>query len=288
MRTCCTTRPTSSGSRSTAHTPGPASVPIWRGRRGPFRRVRGGTRAASRRRRAVRSRRSRHHRKAGRCCGPARTTGTFRSRRTAGRPGRMSRRRRSSRGRASSTSKRGISMRGPRTRRRTPSASTTCIRISGGRTTTAGRGRKRQILNDSPWSKLVEAERQSKKHEELEAPEGAPKVSGGHQENDEDEDEAEEKHHGREKDEDKEKDEGERQHSKFVVRWVSSRTLREASIRGQVLQGQIPEADADKSLPPAADDYELAVVGTDTTSFQNADESALTNNSYLIAKQSKE
>jgi len=146
----------------------------------------------------------------------------------------------------------------------------------------------RQILNDSPWSKLVEAERQSKKHEELEAPEGAPKVSGGHQENDEDEDEAEEKHHGREKDEDKEKDEGERQHSKFVVRWVSSRTLREASIRGQVLQGQIPEADADKSLPPAADDYELAVVGTDMTSFQNADESALTNKSYLIAKKSKE
>ncbi len=144
----------------------------------------------------------------------------------------------------------------------------------------------RQILNDSPWSKLVEAERQSKKHEELEAPEGAPKVSGAHQEDDEDEDEAEEKHHGREKD--KDKDEEEREHAKFAVRWVSARTLREASVRGQVLQGRIPEADSDKSLPPAADDYELAVVGTDMTSFQNADESALTNKSYLIAKKSKE
>ncbi len=111
----------------------------------------------------------------------------------------------------------------------------------------------RQILNDSPWSKLVEAERQNKKHEELEAPEGAPKVSGAHQEDDEDEDEPEEKHHGREKD--KDKDEEEREHAKFVVRWVSSR---------------------------------IAVVGTDMSSFQNADESALTNKSYLIAKKSKE
>src|SRR5206468_9604678 len=70
--------------------------------------------------------------------------------------------------------------------------------------------------------------------------------------------EREEEHKGKEKEE-----------LKFVVRWVSSRTLREASVRGQILRKQISEADADKSLPPAPADYELAVVGTDMTPFRS-------------------
>jgi len=73
-----------------------------------------------------------------------------------------------------------------------------------------------------------------------------------------------------------------------VVRWVSSRTLREASVRGQILRKQISEADADKSLPPAPADYELAVVGTDMTPFLSASESTLKSQTYLIAKKSKE
>src|SRR5207247_4213385 len=43
-----------------------------------------------------------------------------------------------------------------------------------------------KILNDSPWAKRIEAERGSKKHD-LEAPEGAPKVSGARGEDEEDE-----------------------------------------------------------------------------------------------------
>jgi hypothetical protein len=75
---------------------------------------------------------------------------------------------------------------------------------------------------------------------------------------------------------------------KFVVRWVSSRTLREASVRGGILQKRISEADAEKYLPPAPDDYQLAVVGTDMSSFHSADESILRDKTYLIAKKSKE
>jgi hypothetical protein len=140
-----------------------------------------------------------------------------------------------------------------------------------------------KILNDSPWAKRIEAERGSKKHD-LEAPEGAPKVSGARGEDEEDE--REEKERGGEREEEhkgKEKEE-----LKFVVRWVSSRTLREASVRGQILRKQISEADADKSLPPAPADYELAVVGTDMTPFLSASESTLKSQTYLIAKKSKE
>jgi hypothetical protein len=142
----------------------------------------------------------------------------------------------------------------------------------------------RRILNDSPWSKAPEVEREKKKLS-LEAPAGAPTAGKAEEE---EEDEQEEKHHGRkEEDEEKEREKGSRQ-AKFIVRWISSRTLREASVRGQVLRKQISEGDMDKQLPPAADDYELAVVGIDMTLFQNADEPTLRGSSYLRGKRSKE
>lgn len=139
----------------------------------------------------------------------------------------------------------------------------------------------RKILNDSPWSKAVEIEREEKKRS-LEAPAGAPKVAGAPGEDEEDERD--------EKDEDREKGgkDNKKDEVKFVVRWVSSRTLREASVHGQVLQGRIAQADEDKTLPPAADDYELALVGTDMSSFRGADESTLKGKTHLIAKKSKE
>ena len=139
----------------------------------------------------------------------------------------------------------------------------------------------RKILNDSPWSKAVEIERKEKKHG-LEAPAGAPTIAGARAEDEEDEQEEKDEERGRGEKEKKKDD------LKFLVRWVSSRTLREASVRGQVLQGKIPEAEADKYLPPAAGDYELALVGIDMSSFQNADESALRAKTYLVAKKSKE
>ncbi len=138
----------------------------------------------------------------------------------------------------------------------------------------------RKILSDSPWSKPVEIERE-KKHG-LEAPEGAPTVGSARDEDEEDE--REEKDHGRGRGEEEKKED----EVKFVARWVSSRTLREASVRGQVLQKRISEAEADKYLPPAPEDYELAVVGTDMTPFQSVSESTLKSQSFLMGKKSKE
>lgn len=139
----------------------------------------------------------------------------------------------------------------------------------------------RKILNDSPWSKPVEIEH--KKKLSLEAPAGAPKVAGapGADEEDEQEEKEEKDDRGRGEKEKKKED------VKFLVRWVSSRTLREASVHGQVLQGRIPAEDEDKTLPPAAEDYELALVGTDMRIFGAGDESTLRDKTYLIAKKSK-
>ena len=142
-----------------------------------------------------------------------------------------------------------------------------------------------KILNDSPWSKPVETEHKEEKRRALEAPAGAPNVAGapGVEEEEEGDDD---------KDEDKDRKSGNKEKKKddvkFLVRWVSSRTLREASVRGQVLQGKIAEADADKLLPPPAEDYEIALVGTDMSPFQKADEAALRDKTFLRAKKSKE
>jgi hypothetical protein len=70
----------------------------------------------------------------------------------------------------------------------------------------------RKVLNDSPWSIPVEIERRKKPS--LEAPEGAPKVAGTREEDEEDEREEKDTDHGREE---KEKKMGE---IKFLVRWV--------------------------------------------------------------------
>src|SRR2546430_725643 len=102
----------------------------------------------------------------------------------------------------------------------------------------------RKILSDSPWSKPAEIEH--KKKLSLEAPEGAPKVAGvpGEDEEDEQEEKGEKGDDRGRSEKEKKKDD-----VKFLVRWVSSRTLREASVHGQVLQGRIPAADEDKTVP---------------------------------------
>lgn len=137
----------------------------------------------------------------------------------------------------------------------------------------------RKILNDSPWSKTVEIERRLS----LQTPAGAPKLAGAPGVNDEDE-------QGEPGDDDRGRGGPERKKddAKFRIRWLSSRTLGEASVRGQVLQGKIPETDADKYLPPPALDYELALVGVDMSPFQKMDESTLQKKTYLIAKKSKQ
>jgi hypothetical protein len=130
-----------------------------------------------------------------------------------------------------------------------------------------------QIMNESPWAKKIEI----KAHGGLEAPEGAPTAGGAPGANEEKE--------GPGGEEDEENEKGE---MTFVVRWISSRTLREASARSEVLQGRIMQAEIDKHIPPESDDYQLVVVGSNMTMFQKTDESALQSKSYITPKKSKQ
>ena len=74
----------------------------------------------------------------------------------------------------------------------------------------------------------------------------------------------------------------------FVVRWVSSRTIREAAIRNAILKGQLKPEDASKDLAQPVDMYQVLVAGPNMKPFQSADESALKNNTLLETKRTKE
>jgi len=74
----------------------------------------------------------------------------------------------------------------------------------------------------------------------------------------------------------------------FIVRWVSSRTIREAAIRSAVLKGQLKPEDAAKDLQQPVDMYQVLIAGPNMSAFQSADESALKNNTVLETKHSKE
>jgi hypothetical protein len=137
----------------------------------------------------------------------------------------------------------------------------------------------RKILNESPWSKRIQVEGGEQKQFGLEAPEDTSTAgeAGGEGEGDEEA--------GRGGEQERERRKG---RITFVIRWGSSRTMREAWVRGQVLQKRILEVDTEKSLPPAPGDYELLLVGSDMTLFQKTDETMLKEKSYLLAKSSKQ
>jgi len=74
----------------------------------------------------------------------------------------------------------------------------------------------------------------------------------------------------------------------FVVRWVSSRTVREAAIRNAILKGQLKPEDASKDLAQPVDMYQVLVAGPNMKPFQSADESALKTNAVLETKRTKQ
>ncbi|HKT67822.1 MAG TPA: hypothetical protein VJP83_00230, partial [Terriglobales bacterium] len=96
----------------------------------------------------------------------------------------------------------------------------------------------RKILYDSPWSKRVS-------RTTLQAQEGPAEDVSGVDMMDTHSKEAEAG--------------GDTQQTVFVVRWVSSRTLREAWTRSLVLQKQISAESVDQHLPPVPGEYLLAV-----------------------------
>jgi hypothetical protein len=133
----------------------------------------------------------------------------------------------------------------------------------------------RKILNESPWAKRAEMEGGPAKHAGMEPSEegGTSEGAAAGEELDEGGGRGEDNERGR---------------ITFVVRWVSSRTMRQAWVRGEVLKKRIPETETDKFLPPPSDDSQLLVVGRDMKLFEKLDEAALLENSFLVRTKSKQ
>jgi hypothetical protein len=132
----------------------------------------------------------------------------------------------------------------------------------------------RKILNESPWAKRIEVENAQSKHAGMESPEGSDTGEG---------DAGEESGEGGGRGED-----NDRGRITFVIRWVSSRTIRQAWVRGAVLQKRISESDIDKFLPPPSDDSQLLIVGRDMSLFKKLDEATLRASSFLLLTKSKQ
>lgn len=74
----------------------------------------------------------------------------------------------------------------------------------------------------------------------------------------------------------------------YSVFWWSSRTIRAASMRRAVLKGSMTEADAEKTLANAPDDYMVLVQGTNMQIFQHRGEEAFDKTAYLQLKKTKQ
>jgi hypothetical protein len=73
----------------------------------------------------------------------------------------------------------------------------------------------------------------------------------------------------------------------FVVRWISSRTLREAAFRNEILSGRMKEEDAEKQLAQIPETFQVYVAGPDMAPFRKTDEAVLRNTAYVVGKKSK-
>ena len=67
----------------------------------------------------------------------------------------------------------------------------------------------------------------------------------------------------------------------FYIRWVSSRTLREASARRLALLKPVRPNAAEANLPKVLDEFEVAIAGPDMTGFDSVRESTLSSKCYL-------
>jgi hypothetical protein len=74
----------------------------------------------------------------------------------------------------------------------------------------------------------------------------------------------------------------------FVVRWVSSRTIREAVSRSSVLAGRMKEEDAEKDLARPVETYEVLIAGADMEPFAGVDEEELKRGAVLVMRKGKQ
>ena len=74
----------------------------------------------------------------------------------------------------------------------------------------------------------------------------------------------------------------------FVVRWTSSRTVREAVLRNAILAGQLKEDAAEEQLAQPVQSYEVVVAGPDMKPFQSVDEKILEHGAFLMDRKTKQ
>jgi hypothetical protein len=73
----------------------------------------------------------------------------------------------------------------------------------------------------------------------------------------------------------------------FRVRWLSSRTMREALVRMQVLDGKMNQATGEQYITQEPKDYQIVLFGPDMSPFASLNEDALAKDAYLEMKKSK-
>jgi hypothetical protein len=74
----------------------------------------------------------------------------------------------------------------------------------------------------------------------------------------------------------------------FIVRWVSSRVMREAFVRNAILNGQMKADEGQKELAQTPDVYEVMILGPQMQPFESVEEAAVKEKAFLEPKKTKE
>lgn len=74
----------------------------------------------------------------------------------------------------------------------------------------------------------------------------------------------------------------------FVVRWVSSQTMREALVRNAELTGQMNESQGQSQIAQQPPAYQIMITGPQMVPFEQSTEEAVKNAAYLQVKKSKQ
>jgi hypothetical protein len=75
--------------------------------------------------------------------------------------------------------------------------------------------------------------------------------------------------------------------SVYNIYWWSSRTIREATLRRQVLKGSTTQDAADNAMKAVPDSYQILVAGQNMAIFQQRGEDAFKNTAFIQLKNSK-
>jgi len=74
----------------------------------------------------------------------------------------------------------------------------------------------------------------------------------------------------------------------YIVRWASSRIIREAAVRRLVLDGKLKQEDAAKEIAQPVASYEVVIAGPEMKPFDIAEPDNLKRGTYLYTRKTKE